>query len=156
MPICSPLVRLRRPLRSARRAFTMMELLVVLGILALLAGLAISNVTKIFGGAQVQTVKLFVGQSMKTSLFSYKLAMGDYPSTAEGIQALITAPSGKGDRWAGPYIEGSKVPLDPWGQPYQYAWPGKHNKDIPDIWSKGDPAKPEDLGNWEKDAEAPK
>lgn len=131
----------------------MMELLVVLAILGLLAGLAISNVTGIFGGAQTQTADLFVKQSMKTSLFAYKIHLGSFPSTAEGLNALVTPPADKADRWHGPYIEGGKVPLDPWGEPYQYRFPGVHNKDSYDLYSKG-PDKvdgnEDDVGNWEK------
>ncbi len=130
----------------------MMELLVVLAILGLLAGLAISNVTGIFSGAQDSTAKIFVKESMKSPLFTYSLHMGGFPSTAEGLQALITAPGDKADRWHGPYITESKVPLDPWGEPYQYASPGTHNKATYDLWSKG-PDKTsgtdDDIGNWD-------
>jgi general secretion pathway protein G len=138
----------------------MMELLVVLGILALLATLAISNVTGIFGGAQTATASLFVKESMNTSLFTYKLHVGDYPSTAEGLQALLVAPGNKSDRWRGPYLkDGTKVPiLDPWGEPYQYRYPGTRSKTGYDLWSKG-PDKidgnEDDIGNWDKDAAAP-
>lgn len=144
--------------RSTVRGFTMMELLVVLAILGLLAGLAISNVSGIFGGAQTSTASIFVKESMKTSLFTYRMRMGGYPSTAEGLQALVTPPADKADRWGTqPYIEGGKIPLDPWGEPYQYAFPGTHNKDGYDLWSKG-PDKisgnEDDIGNWDAAAAA--
>ncbi len=138
--------------RSALRAFTMMELLVVLAILGLLAGLAISNVTGIFGGAQASTAELFVKESMKTSLFTYRMTMGDYPSTGDGLQAMLTAPGTKAERWRGPYIEGGKIPLDPWGEPYQYAYPGNKNKGTYDLWSKGPDKQSgtaDDIGNWD-------
>lgn len=148
---------LARASRFNSRGFTMLELLVVLGILALLATLAISNVTGIFGGAQKDTAKIFVSQTLKTSLVTYKIHMTDFPSTAEGLQMLITPPPNKADIWHGPYIEGSKVPLDPWGEPYQYRYPGVKNKvnGLYDLWSKG-PDKvdgnEDDIGNWEKEA----
>jgi len=131
----------------------MMELLVVLAILALLAGLAITNVTGIFGGAQTQTAELFVKQTMQTPLFTYRMHLGDYPSTAEGLQALVTPPSSKADKWHGPYINDGRIPLDPWGEPYQYAYPGAHNKNGYDLWSKGPDKQSgteDDIGNWEK------
>ena len=144
-------------MRSARRGFTMMELLVVLAILALLAGLAISNVQGIFGGAQVQTAQLFVKQTLKAPLFTYSLNMGGFPSTAEGLNALITPPGEKADRWHGPYITESRMPLDPWGEPYQYAYPGTHNKSTYDLWSKGPDKQSgtgDDVGNWDEPAPA--
>jgi general secretion pathway protein G len=110
-------------------------------------------VDKIFGGAQLSTVQLFVRESMKTSLTTYRIHMGDYPSTSEGLQALVSRPStGKADRWHGPYIEGGKIPLDPWGEPYQYRNPGERNKGSYDIWSKGPDKQSgteDDIGNWD-------
>lgn len=142
--------------RATRRGFTLLEILVVLAIIGLLAGLAITNVDKIFGGAQQSTAKLFVTQTLKTSLATYRIHMGNYPTTAEGLQALVTPPATKADRWNGPYIEGGKIPKDPWDEPYQYAFPGTHNKDSYDLWSKGPDKQSgtaDDIGNW--DAGAP-
>ncbi|MFN0068262.1 MAG: type II secretion system major pseudopilin GspG, partial [Limisphaerales bacterium] len=132
LPIVSP-VRRSPYRRRAARAFTLLEILVVLAIIGLLAGLAITNVGNIFGGAQIGTAQLFVKETMKTSLVTYRIHMGDYPSTADGLMALVTRPGTKGERWAGPYIEGGKVPLDPWGEPYQYAYPGTRNKGNYDL-----------------------
>ena len=147
----NPMIRASK----SRRGFTMMELLVVIAILGLLAGLAISKVDNIFGGAQASTAQLFVKESMKTTLFTYRMTMGDYPSTADGLQALIAAPASKADRWRGPYIRGNKVPLDPWGEPYQYRSPGTKNKGGYDLYSKG-PDKvdgnEDDIGNWDAPA----
>jgi general secretion pathway protein G len=139
-----------------RRGFTLLEILVVLAIIGLLAGLAITNVDKIFGSAQVGTVQIFVKESMKTSLTSYRIHMGDYPPN---LEALVTAPANKADRWFGPYIEGGKVPLDPWGEPYQYAFPGTRNRGSYDLWSKGPDKQsgtPDDIGNWDSSAGATK
>ena len=152
IPPSTVCVRRRSEFEAARRGFTMMELLVVLAILGLLAGLAISNVSGIFGGAQVSTAQIFVKESMKAPLFTYSLHLGGFPSTAEGLQALIAAPGDKASSWHGPYITESKVPLDPWQEPYQYAFPGTHNKSGYDLWSKG-PDKisgtDDDIGNWD-------
>jgi general secretion pathway protein G len=137
--------------RRGARAFTLLEILVVLLILGLLAGLAITNVDKIFGGAQIDTTRLFVNQSMKLPLSAYRASMGEFPSTADGLQALVTAPSARAERWKGPYIEG-RVPLDPWNEPYQYAYPGQRNKGGYDLWSKGPDKQTgteDDIGNWD-------
>lgn len=139
-------------LPRSRSAFTLLEILVALAILGLLVGLAVVKTDTIFGGAQVTTAKLFVNESMATPLTTYRLQMGDYPTTAEGIQALITAPQGKAERWHGPYIQarGGKEPLDPWGRPYQYRYPGTHNKNSYDLFSYGPDGteSDDDIGNW--------
>jgi len=79
------------------------------------------------------------------------MRMGDYPTTAEGLQALITAPANKADRWNGPYLQENKIPEDPWKRPYQYRYPGTHNKNGYDVYSLG-PSGQEDektiIGNW--------
>lgn len=142
----------RRP-RSRHAAFTLLEILVVLAIIGLLAGLAISNSDKIFGSSQEAVAKIFVRDSLRTSLVRYKIELGDYPSTAEGMNALLVAPANKGASWRGPYIDspGNKAPLDPWGEPYQYRYPGTRNKGGYDLYSKG-PDKADgtedDIGNW--------
>jgi len=138
---------------SARgRGFTLLEILVVLAILGLLVGLAVSNTDKIFGQSQETVARIFVRDSLKSSLVQYRIHNGDYPSTAEGLAALITAPSGR-ERWNGPYVEvsGGKLPLDPWGEAYAYRYPGTQNKTGFDLYSKGadkaaDTA--DDIGNW--------
>lgn len=136
---------------AARRAFTLLEIMIALAILGLLVGLAVTNLEGVFGGAQSSTAKLFVSESIKLPLTSYRIHMGDYPSTAEGLQALVTAPGHRADQWRGPYLESGKLPLDPWGEPYVYRYPGTKNKSSYDIFSKG-PDKTEgtqdDIGNW--------
>jgi len=96
--------------------------------------------------------EIFVKSSVKLPLQTYSMHMGDYPSTAEGLQALITPPASKADRWHGPYFEDAKLPVDPWGEPYQYRYPATKNKRGYDVWSKG-PDKQDgtddDIGSWQ-------
>ncbi len=145
---------LRAPLtrsHHAAGAFTLLEILVVLAIIGLLVSLAVTNVGNLFSGSQKDIAKLFVNQSMRAPLEVYRSHMGDYPTAAEGLQALITAPASKADRWRGPYLQDNKLPIDPWGEPYQYRAPGVKNKNGYDLWSKG-PDKTDgtddDIGNW--------
>jgi general secretion pathway protein G len=145
--------RSRRSLATLRRGFTLLEILVVLAIIGLLVGLAVKNVDRIFGDSQASIASIFVNDTLKTSLVTYRIDMGDYPSTTEGLEALVAAPQGKGDRWKRPYVEvkGGKMPTDPWGEPYGYRYPGTRNKNGYDLFSKG-PDKTEgtedDIGNW--------
>lgn len=144
---------------AASRGFTMMELLVVLAILGLLAGLAVNQVGHVIEDARIQTAQLFVRDTLKTPLFTYQMSLHEYPSTAEGLAALEAAPSGKSASWRGPYVTG-KVPLDPWGEPYQYASPGPKSKSPYDVWSKGPDKQSgtaDDIGNWDSaPGEAPR
>jgi type II secretion system protein G len=74
---------------TAQQAFTLIEILVVVAIIGLLAGLLITNTDKIFGSSQETVARVFVRDSLKTSLVRYKIDLGDYPTTAEGLEALI-------------------------------------------------------------------
>lgn len=135
------------------RAFTLVEILVVVAIIGLLAGLLFTNTDKIFGHSQEVVARVFVRDSLKTTLVRYKMDLGDYPSTAEGLAVLLAAPSNGADRWHGPYAEvnGGQLPLDPWGEPYQYRYPGTHNKGGYDLFSKGadkTEGTADDIGNW--------
>jgi general secretion pathway protein G len=100
----------------------------------------------------METARLFVTQTMKLPLNAYRISMGDYPSTSEGIAALVNRPANRGERWNGPYIEGG-VPVDPWKEPYQYEYPGKKSRTLPyDLWSKGPDKQSgteDDIGNWD-------
>lgn len=101
--------------------FTLIELLVVLAILAMLAGLVGPAVMNKFGGAKVKTASIQIADLDKT-LEVYKLDVGRYPTTQEGLEALVKRPAGV-NGWAGPYIKG-ELPKDPWGNAYRYANPG--------------------------------
>lgn len=135
------------------RAFTLLEIIVMVGILALLATLLITKTEGIFGNSQQTIARVFVRDSLKTALERYRMDVGAYPTTAEGLGALMTAPANAAGVWRGPYAEtpGGKPPLDPWNEPYQFRSPGTRNKTGYDLFSKG-PDKTEgtedDIGNW--------
>ena len=141
----------RSPRRPDQRAFTLLEIIIALAILSMLVGIAVVNFGGTLDNAAITTAKLFVNDAIKLPLFSYKSQMGDFPSTSEGLQALVSAPASKADQWHGPYLADGKIPLDPWGEAYIYRYPATKNKTGYDILSKG-PDKtegtPDDIGNW--------
>jgi general secretion pathway protein G len=106
------------------RGITLIELMVVMVILGLLAALV---APKMFGrvGQAKQKAAYTQIELFGTALDSYYLDVGRYPNSSEGLEALITNPSGV-ENWTGPYVKKSEIPLDPWGNAYQYNSPGSH------------------------------
>jgi general secretion pathway protein G len=143
--------RRTRKNRSSKRGFSLIEILIVIALIAVIATLAIGNIGKIFGGQQEKVASIFVNQTVKLGFTAYKIDVGSYPNTEEGIGALAKAPAGKETRWKGPYID--KLPADPWGNAYQYRFPGSKNINGSsgyDIWSLGEDGteSADDIGNW--------
>ena len=116
------------------RGFTLIELLVVLAILGMLAAIAVPQVLKYLGRAKDDVVKVQV-QSLGTSLDLFLLDVGRYPTTQEGLQALVAQPAGLG-QWHGPYVTKANSLIDPWGHPYVYRQPGQQGGDY-DLYSLG-------------------
>lgn len=138
---------------AGRGGFTLLEILVVLAIIGLLVGLVVNNTDRIFGQSQTAVARIFVRDTLKTPLTRYRIDQGEYPSTEEGLAALVTAPAARAVTWRGPYVDapGGRLPVDPWGEPYQYRCPGTRNPGGYDLFSKG-PDKTadtkDDIGNW--------
>jgi general secretion pathway protein G len=109
-------------LRSRARknaGYTLLELLVVMGILAVLTAIATPQLMGYFGKAKTQSVQLQI-ENIGTALELYYMENGAYPSASAGLKSLVEAPP-EAPRWNGPYIKKAKNLLDPWGRPYQYA-----------------------------------
>lgn len=109
--------------RIENNGFTLIELLIVMIILGLLAALVGPQMFGKVGTSRQKAAKAQISL-FETALDTYRLDVGKYPRTEQGLQALRVKPDGV-QRWAGPYLP-KQVPLDPWGNPYKYTCPGEH------------------------------
>ncbi len=129
----------------------MLELLVVLVILALIAGLAAPRVMNLLGGAKTKTARINLEQ-LSTILDIYRLDMGRYPDADSGLKALLERPDGA-PAWNGPYLRKADQLLDPWGRPFSYRHPGEHG--AYDLYSlgadktEGGSGEDADIKSWE-------
>jgi general secretion pathway protein G len=130
--------------------YTLLELLVVLTILGLLTMMATPYVIRYIESGRVKTARTEVS-NIGAALDLYKSDVGQYPSTAEGLDALMKSPPGA-DNWNGPYLKKAGALKDPWGHPYIYRSPGQHGEF--DLYSYGADAKPAndnekpEVANW--------
>jgi len=120
----------RNPLDN--RGFTLVELLVVMAILALLAALVGPKLFGKLGQSKTSAAKAQI-ELFGQALDQYRLDTGHYPTTAQGLQALVVNPGET--KWTGPYLKKNTIPNDPWDKPYNYSSPGTHGEY--DIWSFG-------------------
>lgn len=128
--------------RVRRKGFTLLELLVVLLIIALLAGYVGPRLFGEIGKAKSKTAQSQM-KEIATALDRYRLDAGQYPPTEIGLSALVTQPTGV-KNWHGPYLA-KEVPADPWGHPYVYRHPGQGGHDY-DLMSLGADGKPGGTG----------
>jgi general secretion pathway protein G len=128
----------QRDNRRRQRGITLIEMLVVLTIIALFAALVGPRVLGNTDKARVVTAKAQIAK-FKEGLTMYKTDTGIFPSTEQGLQALWAKPSNVGN-WTGPYMD-QEIPVDPWGRPYVYKYPGEHG-DVPDLVCLGADGQP--------------
>jgi general secretion pathway protein G len=143
------LALLRRSAPSSRRGFTLFEMLIVLTIIALLLGLVIMKMGGAVPVAEKQKARADI-LAFREALATYQLDCGSLPTTEQGLSALWSKPTVEPipAQWHSQLDEEVK---DPWGHPYQYRNPGKHNPDKYDVFSMGPDGLPDtadDIGNW--------
>jgi general secretion pathway protein G len=129
--------------RQSQRGITLIEMLVVVVIIGLFVGLVGLNMFKRADDAKRTAARANISTFMQ-ALGLYKLDTGTFPATEQGLNALRVKPEDV-PQWAGPYLK-ADVPLDPWGSPYQYKYPGEHGDD-PDVISLGADRQPGGEGN---------
>ncbi len=125
VPVRDPDGRIRL-VAAVQAGFTLVEMLVVLAIIGLLAGLVAPRVFGQLAEAKVRTAHIQI-ESLKNSLDLFFLDAGRFPTTSEGLAALVTHPADLAN-WSGPYVKGTAVPRDPWNNPYLYRSPGQNGR----------------------------
>lgn len=151
----------RRPSRRSA-GFTLIEIMAVVLIMGLLAGLVGVAIFGQIDSARVTTTQTQMKQ-IEQALTFYQMDNGRFPTTEQGLEALVREPAiGPEPRnyRPGGYLQGDQVPRDAWGNPYQYENPGQHNPESFDLWSLGADGAPggsdtdADIGNWSEDTRA--
>jgi general secretion pathway protein G len=113
----------KRRRRAGEEGFTLVEMLVVITIIGMIMALVGPRVLNYLGESRVKAAKIQI-QSFSSALDLFYLDAGRFPSSSEGLVALVRPVSGAGS-WNGPYVKGGSVPSDPWGNPYVYKQPGE-------------------------------
>ncbi|HUB87035.1 MAG TPA: type II secretion system major pseudopilin GspG [Verrucomicrobiae bacterium] len=135
------------PTNKFRRAFTLVEIMLVVIIIGILAALVIPKIAGKSEQARETAAHADIYGGIKTTLDSYEEDNGFYPKS---LQDLITKPA-NAPNWHGPYLDPPVLPVDPWGHPYIYVCPGKHNPTTYDLYSLGPSGKDgndDNIGNW--------
>lgn len=140
-----------------KRGFSLIEIMAVVVIIGLLIALVGSNIRGSLSQAEGAAAKMQIG-NLENAVEQYRMENRRYPTTEQGLSALVVRPSSPPEpiRYPpGGYLRRTKLPDDPWGQPYQYSAPGQNNPHSFDIWSLGSDGAPggtgdaADIGNWD-------
>jgi general secretion pathway protein G len=140
----------RRLARPSQMGFTLIEIMVVVIIIGLLAAVIVPQVINKVDDARMTKAKADI-QSLETALTMFRLDNSKYPTTDQGLQALVTQPTDPSIRHWRVYLQ--RVSKDPWGADYQYVFPGTHGKEY-DLYTLGADGQPggdgvnADIGNW--------
>lgn len=132
--------------------FTLVELLIVVTILGILVAAVVPRLAGRTEQARVARARSDVSGNIALALDLFELDSGKYPAAEQGLSALRTAPA-DAENWRGPYLK--QEPIDPWGNPYRYLYPGTRNPKDYDLFSLGPDGvegTADDIGNWGKEA----
>lgn len=134
-------------------SISIVDVLIFFSIFVILSIFFYTNYYKVIENSRLKIAHTNVLETLPGALETYLIDVGEYPSTTQGLDALISAPFGTEDKWKGPYITTGIV--DPWGSDYQYVYPSVHEGAIFDIWSLGQDKvqSSDDIVNWDVPAE---
>lgn len=139
-----------RNIQIKQKGFTLIEIMVVVAVIALLGAMIGPTLFNKVQQAEETRVAQDI-RAIESALKFYRLDNYRYPTQGQGLDALISAPSGAEDRWNGPYLDA--MPIDPWGQAYRYRYPSTHERDF-DVFTLGADQQEngegadQDWGNW--------
>ncbi len=142
----------RNNFRGRKSGFTLMEILLVLGLIGLLVSVVVVNAGSIFGDQKVRMTRMKIKDSLSVPLFKYMTDTGSYPTTEQGLQALWTKPGSDRGRWRGPYVKDEEALVDAWQREFKYQFPGTKNAGSYDLYSLGEDGveSGDDIGNWKQ------
>lgn len=139
-----------------RRGFTLIEIMLVVIIIGILAAMIVPNIAGRSEQARKTAAHTDIESNISTALDLYRMDTGQYPTTEQGLSALITQPTASPvpAQWNGPYLKKKKVPKDPWGRDYVYVSPGTHNPESYDLSSLGQSGAEDsnNVTNWENES----
>jgi general secretion pathway protein G len=138
--------------QNKRHGFTLIEIMLVVIIIGILAAMLVPNIAGRSDQARKTAARSDIESNLSTALDLYKMDAGQYPTTAQGLGALLAAPTVPPvpGQWSGPYLKKKKVPKDPWGRNYVYLFPGTKNPESYDLASLGADGveSSDDITNW--------
>lgn len=142
----------RRQYPRGASGFTLIELMLVMVILAVMAAIVLPKFTGRSQQAKVTAAKTQIAQ-IEVALDAFEIDISRYPTTAEGLRALVERPASDATEWQQPYLK-RDIPKDPWGSDYVYRYPGQYNENGYDLYSLGPDRKlggDDDITNWSEE-----
>ena len=139
-----------------KKGFTLIEIMLVVIIIGILVAMIVPNIAGRSEQARKTAARTDIESNLSTALDLYRMDVGQYPTSEQGLSALIAEPTASPvpSQWNGPYLKKKKIPKDPWGHDYVYVSPGSHNTESYDLSSLGASGVEgsDNVNNWENDS----